>query len=212
MTQNGRSSCSAIHSDSDPLPLPTILATATLVCAASFPATRVALQSVGEFELNLYRFAISTVVLVGLALLTHAPRPAQAEAAVIVDTIPIFTAFLGTLFLRQRMKAWGSLGTFVGFAGAALIAMGAAGETRLGLGVFWLLFSAVAFAVSIRLQKSLVQRYGSLATTAWGFFLGTLALLWLAPSTWTQIGAASGPGHAAVLQLALGPGVVAFVC
>jgi len=77
--------------------------------------------------------------------------------------------------------------------------MGEAGETRLGVGVFWLLFSAVAFAVSILLQKPLVQRYGSLATTAWGFFFGTLALLWLAPSKWTQVGASSGPGHAAVL-------------
>ncbi|MGA8055238.1 MAG: hypothetical protein WCA12_15515 [Burkholderiales bacterium] len=89
------------------MPLLVILATAILVCASAFPATRVALQSFGAFELNLYRYAISTVVLVGFALLTRAPRPARAEAAVLVGTIPIFTALLGTLFLRERMKAWG---------------------------------------------------------------------------------------------------------
>ena len=218
---------------------------ALVLWALSFPATRVALTHFSSAPLNLYRYAIAIFVLMVYAALIRAPIPAPADwmrvamngiliigvyqslfnagmrtvssgpAAVIVDTIPLFTAVAGAWLLRERLTALGWVGTFIGFAGAVVIALGESSVTGAALvidkGAFWLLGAALAFSLSIIVQKPLVLRYGAVATTAWSFVAGTVAMLWALPQTITEVSNASPTAHMIVLFMAVLPGALAFI-
>ena len=129
------------------------LALALLLWAVSFPVTRIALAAYPP----LARYGLATLVLLVYCILVRAPLPrcpdlpalaltgllcgtvyqlgfnygmrtvASGPAAVLVDTVPIFAALFGFLFLHERLGVWAVGGIALGFIGTVLIASGEAG-------------------------------------------------------------------------------------
>jgi len=128
------------------------LALALLVWPSSFPVTRIALAAYPPEHLALARYSLATLVLLAYCILVRAPLPhcadlpalaltgllcgtvyqlgfnygmrtvASGPAAVLVDTVPLFAALFGFLFLRERLGVWLVGGIALGFIGTMLIA------------------------------------------------------------------------------------------
>ena len=227
------------------LPAYGALAATLVLWAISFPATKVAMQAFGAGELALLRFAISSVALLAYVRAKELPLPELADmprlavtgllgvtvyqigfnfgllrissgaAAVLIDTIPLWAALLSSLLLRERMRAAGWAGLLIGFAGAALIALGESGDARHGFeaggGTALLLMAAIAFAAAAVVQKPLLPKYGAPLVTAWSFIFGTLGLAWALPGLLPQVERAPRSAMLAVVFLALFPGALAYL-
>ncbi len=132
------------------------LALALLLWAVSFPVTRIALAAYPPEHLALARYGLATLVLLVYCILVRAPLPrcadlpalaltgllcgtvyqlgfnygmrtvASGPAAVLVDTVPIFAALFGFLFLHEHLGVWAVGGIALGFIGTVLIASGEA--------------------------------------------------------------------------------------
>lgn len=221
------------------------LAVTLILWAVSFPAVKVAMRAFGPGELALLRFAISSVALLAYARTRGLPLPALGDmprlgltgllavtvyqvgfnfgllrvssgpAAVLIDTIPVWAALFSALFMRERMRAAGWAGLAIGFAGAALIALGEqhadANLLEAGAGAALLLMAAIAFAAAAVVQKPLLPKYGALQVTAWSFVFGTAGLAWALPGLMPQVESAPRGAMIAVLFLALLPGALAYL-
>ena len=224
------------------LPAYAALGATLILWAVSFPATKVAMAAFHPGELALLRFALSSVALLVYTRHLELPLPDLADmprlaatglltvtvyqlgfnfglqsvssgpAAVLIDTIPIWTALLGALLLKERIRAWGWAGLVLGFAGAALIALGEGGvRFDLGQGAALLLIAALAFAAATVVQKPLLPKYGAVGVTTWSFLFGTLGLIWAVPGLLPQLEAAPRGAVLCVVFLALFPGALAYL-
>jgi len=125
-----------------------------LLWASSFAAVRASLQAFTPGHIALFRFLIASVLLAVFTLITRIKLPklkdipvifllgflgiaafhtaqnygqvtvTAGSAAMIVSSVPIFTAILATIFLGEKLKLWGWLSIFISFLGVSLIALG----------------------------------------------------------------------------------------
>jgi drug/metabolite transporter (DMT)-like permease len=128
-------------------------ATAAFALAAQWTAAKVALAQVPPLELSTMRFAIASVVLVALALITRTPlplrrwraitaaaafgflgfnslaflglhlTPASDSALIVPTTIPVATALLATL-IREQLTSQKVVGFAVATVGGAIVIAG----------------------------------------------------------------------------------------
>ena len=218
------------------------LALALLLWAVSFPVTRIALVAYAPEHLALARYGLATLVLLAYCILGRAPLPRRADlpalvltgllcgtvyqlgfnhgmrtvasgpAAVLVDTVPIFAALLGFLFLGERPGARAVGGIILGFIGSVLIASGEAGTAGFAFepGAGYLLLAALAFSLGTVVQKPLLSRLPAVPVTAYYFVAATLGLAGFAPGLPASIAAAPASANWALLFLALFPGALCF--
>ena len=133
------------------------------------------------------------------------------HAGWIVGLIPIWSAVLAGLFLRERFGTAKITGLALGFAGAVLVVT--RGRLAAGLlalpgtrGDLLMLASTLNWAVYTALGHATLRRLGSLRATAGAMFLGALMLapLFLHAGGWREYAALSGAGVASVLYLGIG--------
>lgn len=218
------------------------LAVALFLWALSFPATHVALSAYRPEHLAFARYTLATLLLLGYCVLVRAPLPRRDDlprliltgllcgtgyqlgfnfgmrtvssgpAAVLVDTVPIFAALLGYLFLRERLSTRAVAGIALGFLGSVLIASGEAGAVGFAFepGAAYLLLAALAFSLGAVVQKPLLARLPAIPTTGYYFVAATLGLAGFAPGLQASVAAAPASANFALLFLAVFPGALAF--
>jgi drug/metabolite transporter (DMT)-like permease len=143
--------------------------------------------------------------------LNYGQLTASAGAAsLIVASIPIFTAVLAAAFLRERLDALGWSGIAVGFLGVALISVGEGGGFGVNAGALLVLLAAVSASVYFAFQKPYLQKYGSLAFTAYAVWAGALLLLPFFPGLIGEVRSAPPRATLAVVYLGVFPTVVAY--
>ncbi len=186
------------------------IAIALTLWAAAFPAIRVALHSYSPAHLALGRYLVASLTLLVLALFNRLQIPAKADwwrigaagfcgfslynvalnsgemhvpagtASFLVNTAPIWTLLVLTIFGRQRVGWRGWIGVFVSLSGVGIIAF-ARGDWRpdsLFLhGALLILLAAFGTSFYVLLQKELLSRYAPLALTTWMIWAGTLWML-----------------------------------
>ncbi len=133
------------------------------------------------------------------------------NAGWIIGLIPIWSAVLAALFLRERFGPAKVGGLALGFAGAALVVtrgriaggLLALPETR---GDLLMLVSTLNWAIYTAYGSAVLKRLGSLRATAGSMFLGWLMLapLFLWTRGWRDYAALSPAGIGAVLFLGVG--------
>lgn len=218
------------------------LGLALLFWATSFPATRIALVAYPPGHLALARYCLATLVLLAYCLLVRAPLPRRADllplvltgllcgtgyqlgfnfgmrtvasgpAAVLVDTVPIFAALFGFIFLRERLGFRAVTGIALGFIGSVLIASGEARGASFAFepGAAYLLLAALAFSLGAVVQKPLLARLPAIPVTAYYFVAATLGLAGFAPGLPASVAAAPASANWALLFLALFPAALSF--
>jgi drug/metabolite transporter (DMT)-like permease len=209
--------------------------------ASAFPLIRVGVRDLGPLELAAARFAVASALALLWLAIRRPPLPTRADAgrflicglvgisvyngllnqgeltvsagaaSFIVNAAPILTAILATLFLRERLSAWGWGGALVSFAGVGLIALGQPSGLAFGGGASLVAGAALCTAIYFVLQRPLVPRYGALACTAYTLIAGAMFLLPFLPSALPRLAAPEGARAAeAVVALAVFPAAIGY--
>ncbi len=217
------------------------LGTTILLWASSFAAVRASLQAFTPGHIALFRFLIASVLLAVFTLMTRIKLPelkdipvifllgfvgiaafhtaqnygqvtvTAGSAAMIVSSVPIFTAMLATIFLGEKLKLWGWLGIFISFLGVFLIALGEREGIKFDPGVFILLLAAIAAATYFVLQKPYLIRYSALQLVTYIIWAGTLFLLVFTPGLIEEVTSAPIEATIATIYLGIFPSAVAYV-
>jgi len=214
---------------------------AVLLWASSFAAVRASLQALTPGHIALFRFIIASVLLAVFTLITGIKLPklkdipaifllgflgitafhaaqnygqvtvTAGSAAMILSSVPIFTAMLATVFLGEKLKLWGWLGIFISFLGVYLIALGEREGLKLDPGVIFLLIAAIATAIYFVLQKPYLTRYSALQLVTCIIWAGTLFLLVFTPGLIEEVTNAPIEATIAVIYLGIFPSAVAYI-
>lgn len=208
--------------------------------ASAFPFIRIGLQGLAPLQLAAARFATAAVLIVVWLVVQRPKRPtlrhaglfvlcgffgialynallntgeltvAAGAASFIVNTLPIFTAVLATIFLGERFNRWGWAGSLFSLAGIGLIASGQPGGLALGAGASLVLGAAMCSALYFVLQRRLIPVYGPLACTAYTLLAGAVLLSPWLPGALHALSTASHETWFAVLELGIFPAALGY--
>ncbi|WGL53083.1 DMT family transporter [Nocardioides sp. BP30] len=132
-------------------------------------------------------------------------------SAMLIQLSPILIAVLAAVFLGERFTRFIVLGLALAFAGVVVISL--ANSDHGGhdvLGVLLCLVSAVAYAISLILQKPLMGRYASIQVTWMACTIGAIACLPFAGELVADVRAAPLSATLWVLYLGVFPTAIAF--
>lgn len=208
--------------------------------AAAFPLIRIALNELAPIQLAAARFAMAAILILAWLAWTRPPLPARSDAlrmflcglagialyniflntgqqtvaagaaSFIVNSAPILTALLALIFLGERFKIWGWIGTIISFCGIAVIASGQPGGLSFGAGSIFILGAAVCTGSYFVLQKPLVAKYGAMPCAAYTMLIGALLLSPWLPSATATLTTASHRTIGAVIALAVFPAALGY--
>jgi drug/metabolite transporter (DMT)-like permease len=151
------------------------------------------------------------IVIYHLLLNTGELTVSAGAASFLANTIPVFTAVLAWLFLRERLPALGWAGIAVSLFGVALIAAGDVGGIQIDRGVLLILGSSASGAGYFVLQKHFMKKYTALEFTAYAIWAGTLVLLLFSRGLGEAIGRAPIEATAAAVYLGVFPAAIGYV-
>jgi drug/metabolite transporter (DMT)-like permease len=134
-----------------------------------------------------------------------------ASASFIIGAVPIFTAILATLTLKERLgiRQWAGIG--ISFLGIGLISLGEAGHLKLETGALIILLAAVCTSIYFIIQKRLLKQYTPLEVTCYAFWAGTVGMLVFLPNLITELPKASLGPTLAIVYLGIFPAAIAYV-
>lgn len=136
---------------------------------------------------------------------------AAGAASMIVNTAPVFTALLATLFLGERISLLSWAGMLVSLSGVALIALEQGHGIHFTPAAWVLLLGAVVWAGNMVMQKPLLARYTPLEVTTWSLWIGTVPLLVFFPSLIEAQRHATPGATATLIYLGVVPIGIAYV-
>jgi drug/metabolite transporter (DMT)-like permease len=209
--------------------------------AAAFAGIRVGLESYGPGELALLRLLVASVALAAYAAYTRMRLPeigdlpaifavgflafalyhvalnfgertvSAGAASLLINTAPIFTALLATVFLGERLRAVGWFGMVVSLLGATLISVGEEEGYGFDLGAIPILLAAISVSVYLVIQRPYLAKYGPLAFTTYAVWAGTLLTAVFAPGLLSDVRTATAEATLAAVFLGIFPTAVAYV-
>lgn len=136
-------------------------------------------------------------------------------AAMLIQVSPVLIALLAALFLSERFTVQLGLGLALAFAGVALIAFSTSPAENLGgrsytVGVLLCLVSAVAYSISLILQKPLVGRLSAVQVTWLACTVGAISCLPFAGDLVSQVQEAPASSIWWLVYLGVFPTAIAF--
>jgi drug/metabolite transporter (DMT)-like permease len=132
-------------------------------------------------------------------------------SAMLIQLSPILIAVLAAVFLGERFTRYIVLGLVLAFGGVALISLGSSDHGGHDvLGVLLCLVSAVAYAISLILQKPLMSRYPAVQVTWLACTIGALACLPFAGQLVADVRHAPLSATLWVIYLGVFPTAIAF--
>lgn len=208
--------------------------------ASAFPFIRIGLHGLAPLQLASARFATAALLVIAWLAWRRPPLPTNGDAlrfvacgflgialynallntgeqtvsagaaSFIVNTLPIFTALLAAVFLRERFNRWGWLGSLVSLAGIAVIAQGQPGGLVLGSGSTLILGAALCSASYFVLQRRLIPVYGALTCTAYTLLAGAVLLTPWLPGALGSLAGGSRDTALAVVVLGVFPAALGY--
>ena len=217
------------------------IAIALLLWASAFAGIRAGLVSYGPGQVALLRFGTASVTLAVYAVFKRMRLPdlrdfpsialagllgitvyhtalnfgeitvTAGAAALLISSVPIFTALLSRVWLGERLTPWGWVGIVVSFAGVALISFGEGGSFSFEPGALLVLGAAISAALYMIVSKKPLRRYSALEFTTYAIWAGTIPLLVFAPGLVEQMPGATTEATVAVVFLGVFPGAISYV-
>ena len=132
-------------------------------------------------------------------------------AAMLIQVAPVLIALLAAVFLDEKFTLQLGLGLALAFGGVALIALATSdgGNSEL-IGVVLCLVSAVAYAISLVLQKPLVGKLPAVHVTWLACTIGAVSCLPFVGDLVEQVGDAPASSNWWLVYLGVFPTAIAF--
>jgi drug/metabolite transporter (DMT)-like permease len=215
--------------------------TTVVFWGSAFAGIRVGLHSYSPTHLALLRFVFASVILVVFAVATRMRLPrardlplvfllgllgfsfynialnigemniASGPAALIIQTLPIWTALAAILFLGETIRPWGWVGIVVSFAGTVVIGLGKGSGFGLNWGAGLILLASFSASAYNIIQKRMLDRYRPTEITTYAIWAATLLLLPFSSGLFGQIRAAPLEDTLAVVYLGACPAALAYI-
>ena len=136
-------------------------------------------------------------------------------AAMLIQVAPVLIALLAAMFLGERFTVTLGIGLALAFGGVALISLSSPATEPLNggsytLGVLLCLVSAVAYAISVVLQKPLVRRLSAIQVTWLACTIGAISCLPFAGDLVSQTQEAPASSIWWLIYLGVFPTAIAF--
>lgn len=137
---------------------------------------------------------------------------AAGTAGLFIATVPIFTAIIAVIFLKERISPLGWIGMAIGLAGVALITIGSSdGAVEISAGAWFILAAVIATSLFFVFQKPLFTRYKPIELTAYFTWAGTLPFLFFTPGLLNEIQGATLEATLSTIYMGLIPATIAYV-
>lgn len=209
--------------------------------SSSLVAIRIALSSYDPGSLAFFRYAIASIGMIfvwiisqkhrvnwrdipviffvgaigfgvyNVALNYGAVTVTAGVAGFIISQIPISITLLAIIFLNERLSTKAWWGMCISVIGVFLIAISHPHEGKIDVGIFYLLLAVIAAGIYAVTYKHLLIKYNPVELTAYGIWSGALSLLFYAPTLWKEIPAATTTATWAVVYLGIFPGLISYV-
>jgi drug/metabolite transporter (DMT)-like permease len=219
----------------------TALVVTTVLWASAFAGIRVGLEDYGPGQVALSRFLVASAVLAGYATITRMRLPERRDlpavclagflaftlyhvalnygevtvsagaASILINTVPVFTALLATVFLGERLRVRGWVGMGVSFVGAALISLGEGEGLSLNPRAFVILVASISSSVYFVFQKPYLEKYGALAFTTYAIWAGAILTIVFLPGLISQARTAPLGTTLTMVYLGVFPTAIAYV-
>jgi terminal-alkyne amino-acid exporter len=216
------------------------LAVTVILWASAFPAIRVAVPQLGAAGLSVARLLVASLALAVVAPVVGVRRPATRDlplialcgaagmtgyqlllnagervvsagtASLLIATAPIYSVLLAAALLGERPTARRWVGSFVAFAGSALIAV-SHGGVRFGAAALVVLAAAVLQGVYHTAHKPLLARYTGFEVTVYAMWAGTLFVLPWSPTLVHALPHADTAALISTVFLGIAPSALGFV-
>lgn len=217
------------------------IAIAILLWSSAFAGIRAVLNDFSPGSIALLRFIIASIVMLLIVFLKKMSLPASKDvpffimlgfigitvyhvaqnygqitvtagsASLIVASVPIFTALLAKVFLKEGLSGKGWMGIFISFFGIAIISLGEGEGYALDIGALLLTLSAICVSFFFVFQKYLHNKYSPLQITAYSIWAGTILLLVFLPELLGEIAGATKGNIFTLIYMGIFPGAVAYL-
>jgi drug/metabolite transporter (DMT)-like permease len=138
-------------------------------------------------------------------------RVDAGTAAMLIQVSPVLVALLAAIFLAERFTIYLTVGLALAFGGIAVISLStSSGADRDLVGVGLCLVSAVAYSISLIVQKPLVARLPAVQVTWLACTVGAIACFPFAPTLIHETADAPASSILWVIYLGIFPTAIAF--
>ena len=213
-----------------------------LTWGSSAVFVQIGLEGYSPGHLTLLRFLIMSAALLGIAIGTRMRIPPWRDllqiaalafvgititqlgfsygiesvdpgtATFLLATLPVMAAILARFLLGERLTGIGWTGIVVTLVGTAILVAGQRDAVGFTTGALILLGAAFSEALYYIFQKPLLKRYSGLELSTWALIISTVPLLIFLPGLPGEIQAASLQQTGSIVVIALGAGVIGYVC
>ncbi len=181
------------------------------LCLAVAALSRGLPHPTGREWLSILAIGVLWFGIYNVALNEGERRVDAGTAAMLIQVSPVLIALLAATFLSERFTAFLALGLALAFGGVALIAFSTSpGGNSDVVGVVLCLVSAVAYSISMILQKPLVGRHPAVHITWLACTVGAIACLPFAGTLLHETAAAPTSSILWVVYLGVFPTAIAF--
>lgn len=211
-----------------------------ILWASAYVFTKVALDYFTAFGLGFLRYFVAAIVLVIAATIKKIGLPdyrdipkfilsgllgftlymvafnigsttlSSTTGSIIIASVPIITAGLAVVFLKERLKAWSWMAILIEFSGI-LILMLWNGVLSINIGVLWMIAAAVLLSGYNLTQRQYTKKYSAFQSTTYSIIAGSLLLLVFLPEAFSQIINAPLRQIFVVIYLGVFPSAIAYL-
>lgn len=132
-------------------------------------------------------------------------------ASFIIGIAPLFTALLAAVLLKEKIGKRGWIALFVAFVGAGFMSLGSSAGFTFSPAILLLLGCAILSAISIILNKKILNTMRPVESTIYGVWAGTLFLLPFLPNSLERMTHAPLNATLACLFLGIFPAALGYL-
>jgi len=209
--------------------------------ASAYVFTKVALNYYTVFSLGFLRYFVAAIVLIiaasiqkiGLPDLKDIPKfilsgllgftlymitfnigsktLSSTTSSIIISTVPIITALIATVSLKERLKALSWIAILIEFSGILVLTLWN-GIFSINTGVLWMLAAALLLSGYNITQRQYTKKYTAFQSTTYSIIAGAVFLSIFSPEAISQIIQAPLDQVLVVIYLGIFPSAIAYIC
>lgn len=206
----------------------------------AYVLTRLALRHFSAFSLGFLRYLVASATLLIVAVATKSKLPAKrhsllfiasgtmgfflymitfnkgaetvtaSTASFIISIVPVLTALLARVALKERLRALQWVAVGIEFSGILVLTLHN-GTFSLRIGIVWMLLAAFALSGYNLLQRLLTRTYPALTATMYSVFSGTMLLAVFATASVGELRNAPPVQFVYIAVLGVFSGALAYV-
>jgi drug/metabolite transporter (DMT)-like permease len=128
-----------------------------------------------------------------------------------MSLVPVLTALLASVVLRERLTRWGWAGIAIALAGTVILIAGQGETVDITAGAALVALAALSEAIYFVWQKPFLRRYSGLQLATYSLWAATIPFVIFTPGLLAEIPQASLGSTVAVISLAIGGGALGYV-